>query len=335
MNALNVSPMEVDKDEVPLSQLPGPSLPGNGMDQVSPMNARKVSPMEVDYDDVGEQLQEPGNGMDQLPFIDFGINYRSSEGQEENGFARNIKPVYDGYSHDIGDQKSDYTDGEVKHTTPYALRHMAEKLHKIEKETGCIINETCYPIDSKYIPGEQFDILDELGRGAFGVVQLCRDTKTQGNFARKIIKETEFRADEAIIPTIFNHPNIIKLFGIIIRRDNTIELLLEYGGESLVKYAKGKKISPSEIPNLAKQGLAALKYMHSFYIIHGDIHAGNICMMEINGSLLLKLADFGTSRHLTDPLDLSRGPSKDLDAFNVIINNMLTSVQTSDIDVQK
>ncbi|KAL4222455.1 hypothetical protein ACF0H5_018495 [Mactra antiquata] len=204
-----------------------------------------------------------------------------------------------------------YTEGEVNYTNKDALRCMVQDLQSIKLETGCFINETCDPECSQYIPELHFVSCGALGRGSFGQVDLCYDSKTRKPFVRKIMEKRYLRASEVIAPTTFDHPNITKLFGLILRdnantglQSSKMELYLEYGGKSLTKLTvEGKQFSPLQIRNLAKQGLEGLKHMNRYSIIHLDIKPENICVLEVKDSVLLKITDFGSSRLPVDKLE--------------------------------
>jgi len=149
-----------------------------------------------------------------------------------------------------------------------------------------------------------FQIEKELGSGAMGSVYRGVYTKTGQRVAVKIMapglvnNETarlRFEREAAILKQ-FDHPNIVRLFGIG-KFQGLRYYAMEYiEGESLdhVLSRRGR-ISWEEVCVLGKQLCSALQHSHEHGIIHRDLKPSNLMILK-DGSL--KLTDFGIAKDL-------------------------------------
>lgn len=95
------------------------------------------------------------------------------------------------------------------------------------------------------------------------------------------------------------HPNIargIKLRELtgIAEQPQTIEALMEYGGENLLNLLMGRKLSGKDILVIAVQTASAMQYAHSQGVFHSDLKPQNIVYMDG----VAKIIDFGVSLDL-------------------------------------
>jgi serine/threonine-protein kinase len=149
-----------------------------------------------------------------------------------------------------------------------------------------------------------FAIDKELGSGAMGTVYRGVYAKTGQKVAIKIMLPgmgTSDRAGErfereAAILKQFNHPNIVRMFGVG-RYQGTRYYAMEYiEGEPLDKVmARRGRMSWEEVVQLGKQLCAALQHAHEKGVIHRDLKPSNLMMLE-GGTL--KLTDFGIAKDL-------------------------------------
>ena len=153
----------------------------------------------------------------------------------------------------------------------------------------------------------KFELLEELGRGGFGIVYRARDTTLDVERAVKVLhpaltSDPEFIARfrrEAKIAARLEHPNIVPVF--------------EFGEEGGFYYLAMKYLPGGALKDiLAKQGhltfdramaitrdiATALEYAYSQpeKLIHRDLKPGNI-LFEANGTA--RLADFGFAKALS------------------------------------
>ncbi|XP_053373323.1 uncharacterized protein LOC123531313 isoform X2 [Mercenaria mercenaria] len=230
--------------------------------------------------------------------------------QNADQFGIELKKDTSNLKSDVSVPTSKYIEGTVKYTTKGALKEMVQDLARLgNTTTGCIVDETCAPECDLYDKDLHFLSEQCLGRGSYGTVDLCYDSKTQKPFVRKQLAKKALRTSEIVVPTELNHHNITKLYGLIQRENSnkgnpTIELLIEYGGEALNRYfQEGKTLSAPQIWDASKQGLAALLHISHYSIVHLDVKPENICIYFKNdGSFVLKLTDFGSSRLPQEPL---------------------------------
>ncbi|XP_076471204.1 twitchin-like [Babylonia areolata] len=151
---------------------------------------------------------------------------------------------------------------------------------------------------------DYYDILEELGSGAFGVVHRCVEKKTGRVFVAKFIN-TPFPLDkhtvknEVSIMNHLHHPKLINLHDAFEDKHEMV-LILEFlaGGELFDRIAaEDYKMSEAEVINYMRQVCEAVKHMHENSIVHLDIKPENI-MCETNRATNVKLIDFGLASKL-------------------------------------
>jgi len=154
-----------------------------------------------------------------------------------------------------------------------------------------------------------FVIEKELGAGAMGAVYRGIYTKTGQKVAIKIMApglgmETgaaRFEREAAILKQ-FNHPNIVRLFGVG-KHLGTRYYAMEYvEGESLDKVTLRRgRLTWEEVVTLGQQLCAALQHSHERGIVHRDLKPSNLMILP-DGTL--KLTDFGIAKD-TDATSLT------------------------------
>lgn len=155
-----------------------------------------------------------------------------------------------------------------------------------------------------------------LGRGVYGTVSHATRYSDGQEVAIKI-----YQADSQLhgissstlreigILKQAQHKNIISCLDIF--HDEHLEricIVLELSETDLRKFIemnKGFRGKPQDqltprIPNLSKQILQGLEYLHQARIVHRDIKPENLLLFE--GGSVVKIADFGLSRQLSSPL---------------------------------
>ena len=157
----------------------------------------------------------------------------------------------------------------------------------------------------------KYEIIQEMGRGAFSTVYKIR-SKSDNNIycLKKInIQKTPDRNNEINILSKLNHPNLVQYISSC-SEDDGIYIIMEfciYGDlYSLLHMVKKKKVYVNEeiIWDIAYQCLLGLEYLHSQNIIHRDIKLLNIFMSK-NKSV--KIGDMGMAKILSNKeMKLSR-----------------------------
>uniref|UniRef100_A0A8C5CNK6 non-specific serine/threonine protein kinase n=1 Tax=Gadus morhua TaxID=8049 RepID=A0A8C5CNK6_GADMO len=155
-------------------------------------------------------------------------------------------------------------------------------------------------------PEEIWDIIGELGDGAFGKVYKAQNKQTGVLAAAKVIdtkteEELEDYMVEIEILASCDHHNIVKLLDAFYY-DSKLWILIEFcggGAVDAVMLELERPLTEPQIRVVCRQTLQALLYLHNNKIIHRDLKAGNI-LLSINGDV--KLADFGVSAKNTKTL---------------------------------
>jgi len=155
----------------------------------------------------------------------------------------------------------------------------------------------------------RYEILEQIGRGAMGIVYKGKDPILNRLTAIKTIRfSDEFDEDKVdVIKTHFyreaevvaklSHPNIVTIYDVGEDLDLSF-LAMEYlQGESLEKYtSKGNLFPVVKCLEIVAQVCDALEYAHTHDIIHRDIKPANIMLL---GDGSIKVTDFGIARATT------------------------------------
>ncbi|KAL5571168.1 hypothetical protein UlMin_020765 [Ulmus minor] len=147
---------------------------------------------------------------------------------------------------------------------------------------------------------DTFEKLNKIGQGTYSSVYKARDVVHNKLVALKKVRfdnlDTEsvkFMAREILLLRRLDHPNIIKLEGLITSRNSgSLYLIFEYMEHDLTGLAShpGIKFTEAQIKCYMNQLLSGLDHCHSHGVLHRDIKGSNL-LIDNNG--ILKIADFG------------------------------------------
>ncbi|KAI4387807.1 hypothetical protein MLD38_000209 [Melastoma candidum] len=147
---------------------------------------------------------------------------------------------------------------------------------------------------------DAFEKLEKIGQGTYSSVFRARDISNGRMVALKKVRfdnyqpeSIRFMAREIMILRRLDHPNIMKLEGIIISRlSSSIYLVFDYMDHDLSGLISSSDITFSvpQVKCYMKQLLAGLEHCHIHGVVHRDIKTSNILL---NNEGVLKIADFG------------------------------------------
>src|SRR5689334_5131805 len=144
----------------------------------------------------------------------------------------------------------------------------------------------------------KYDLIEEIGRGAYGVVHRGRDPFVQRDVAIKIAfgaaaeKDDDTFFAEARAAGKLNHPYIVALYDAA-KEGGQRYLVMEYvRGETLKRFCDfdGPRLKLDRIVDIMLKCALALDVMHKNGVLHKDIKPANI-MLTPDGTP--KLMDFG------------------------------------------
>ncbi|CAJ1067269.1 STE20-like serine/threonine-protein kinase isoform X3 [Xyrichtys novacula] len=155
-------------------------------------------------------------------------------------------------------------------------------------------------------PEEIWDIIGELGDGAFGKVFKAQNKQNGTLAAAKVIDtktedELEDYMVEIDILASCNHHHIVKLLDAFYF-EGKLWILIEFcagGAVDAIMLELERPLTEPQIRVVCRQTLEALCYLHENKVIHRDLKAGNI-LLSLDGEV--KLADFGVSAKNTKTL---------------------------------
>ncbi|XP_022163827.1 calcium/calmodulin-dependent protein kinase type II alpha chain isoform X19 [Myzus persicae] len=148
---------------------------------------------------------------------------------------------------------------------------------------------------------DNYELKEELGKGAFSVVRKCIQKHTGLEFAAKIINTKKLSARdfqklerEARICRKLQHPNIVRL------HDSIQEELFHYlvfdlvtGGELFEDIVAREFYSEADASHCIQQILESVNHCHTNGVVHRDLKPENLLLASKVKGAAVKLADFG------------------------------------------
>jgi len=155
---------------------------------------------------------------------------------------------------------------------------------------------------------DEYESLQELGRGSFSVVWKAKNKKTGEESAIKVIskinltdKKTAKRLQtEVDILTKVKHPHIIALKDLFDEPDNLYMVMqLVTGGELFDRIMKKGQYSEKDACAVIIKVVAAISYLHGHNIAHRDLKPENL-LVQGDDDTQVMISDFGLSRIIGD-----------------------------------
>eukprot|EP00246_Nothoceros_aenigmaticus_P017844 TRINITY_DN89_c0_g1_i1.p1 TRINITY_DN89_c0_g1~~TRINITY_DN89_c0_g1_i1.p1 ORF type:complete len:841 (-),score=180.01 TRINITY_DN89_c0_g1_i1:419-2941(-) len=147
---------------------------------------------------------------------------------------------------------------------------------------------------------DSFEKLDKIGQGTYSNVYKARDLDTQKIVALKKVRfdnlepeSVRFMAREIQVLRRLDHPNVVKLEGLVTSRMScSLYLVFEYMEHDLAGLAAcpGISFTEAQVKCYLQQLLRGLDHCHTRGVLHRDIKGSNL-LLDNEGSL--KIADFG------------------------------------------
>ncbi|XP_065348759.1 calcium/calmodulin-dependent protein kinase type II alpha chain isoform X8 [Cloeon dipterum] len=148
---------------------------------------------------------------------------------------------------------------------------------------------------------DNYELKEELGKGAFSVVRRCVQKSTGLEFAAKIINTKKLSARdfqklerEARICRKLQHPNIVRLHDSI-QEENFHYLVFDLvtGGELFEDIVAREFYSEADASHCIQQILESVNHCHQNGVVHRDLKPENLLLASKAKGAAVKLADFG------------------------------------------
>ncbi|XP_067117694.1 calcium/calmodulin-dependent protein kinase type II delta 1 chain isoform X5 [Osmerus mordax] len=148
---------------------------------------------------------------------------------------------------------------------------------------------------------DEYQLYEELGKGAFSVVRRCMKISTGQEYAAKIINTKKLSARdhqklerEARICRLLKHPNIVRLHESISEEGfHYLVFDLVTGGELFEDIVAREYYSEADASHCIQQILESVSHCHQNGIVHRDLKPENLLLASKLKGAAVKLADFG------------------------------------------
>ncbi|XP_048089050.1 calcium/calmodulin-dependent protein kinase (CaM kinase) II gamma 1 isoform X6 [Alosa alosa] len=148
---------------------------------------------------------------------------------------------------------------------------------------------------------DEYQLYEELGKGAFSVVRRCVKKSSGQEYAAKIINTKKLSARdhqklerEARICRLLNHANIVRLHDSIAEEGfHYLIFDLVTGGELFEDIVAREYYSEADASQCISQILESVNHIHQHDIVHRDLKPENLLLASKMKGAAVKLADFG------------------------------------------
>ncbi|XP_064207899.1 calcium/calmodulin-dependent protein kinase type II subunit alpha-like [Anguilla rostrata] len=148
---------------------------------------------------------------------------------------------------------------------------------------------------------EEYQLFEELGKGAFSVVRRCVKVLSGQEYAAKIINTKKLSTRdhqkldrEARICRLLKHPNIVRLHDSISEEGHHYLIFdLVTGGELFEDIVAREYYSEADASHCIQQILEAVLHCHQMGVVHRDLKPENLLLASKSKGAAVKLADFG------------------------------------------
>ncbi|KAM7484099.1 hypothetical protein LguiA_000108 [Lonicera macranthoides] len=227
-----------------------------------------------------------------------GIHFRSASREDylDNDLEKNDYMEIDGEDNDgtnVSQSDTDSEDERDSHRTPDPA---------VSSQRSVNMLQGCRSVD-------EFERLNKIDEGTYGVVYRAKDKKTGEIVALKKVKMEKEKEGfpltslrEINILLSFHHPSIVDVKEVVVGSSlDSIFMVMEYMEHDLKALMETMKqpFSQSEVKCLMLQLLEGVKYLHDNWVLHRDLKTSNLLL---NNRGELKICDFGLARQYGSPL---------------------------------
>ncbi|CAH2044562.1 unnamed protein product [Thlaspi arvense] len=164
------------------------------------------------------------------------------------------------------------------------------------------LSEICGEALNGWLPrkADSFEKIEKIGSGTYSNVYKAKDLLTGNIVALKKVRcdvtereSLRFMAREILILRRLDHPNVIKLEGLVTSRmSSSLYLVFRYMHHDLAGLVASPDIEFTEqqVKCYMKQLLSGLEHCHSRGVLHRDIKGSNLLITDEG---VLKIGDFG------------------------------------------
>uniref|UniRef100_A0A3Q2FD71 cyclin-dependent kinase n=1 Tax=Cyprinodon variegatus TaxID=28743 RepID=A0A3Q2FD71_CYPVA len=247
-----------------------------------------------------------------------GRSEQSADPHESTNITISVAVPESRFDHDSEEKEEEEEEGKEGLPTPQSQTHS----HSATPEENYIPDSPpVSPVElkkelPKYLPAlqgcrsvEEFQCLNRIEEGTYGVVYRAKDKKTDEIVALKRLKMEKEKEGFPItslreINTILKaqHPNIVTVREIVVGSNmDKIYIVMNYVEHDLKSLMETMKqpFLPGEIKTLMLQLLRGVRHLHDNWILHRDLKTSNLLLSHKG---ILKIGDFGLAREYGSPL---------------------------------
>ncbi|CAN7021490.1 unnamed protein product [Brassica rapa subsp. trilocularis] len=175
----------------------------------------------------------------------------------------------------------------------------------IVRSPGTTLKDAVIPTSHRTKISDKYILGRELGRGEFGITHLCTDRETREALACKSISKRKLRTavdvedvrrEVAIMSTLPDHPNVVKLRATYEDGEN-VHLVMELceGGELFDRIVARGHYTERAAAGVARTIAEVVMMCHSNGVVHRDLKPENFLFANKKENSALKAIDFGLS----------------------------------------
>ncbi|XP_036390827.1 cyclin-dependent kinase 10 isoform X2 [Megalops cyprinoides] len=156
---------------------------------------------------------------------------------------------------------------------------------------------------------KEFEKLNRIGEGTYGIVYRARDTRSGEIVALKKVRMDKEKDGipisslrEIALLLRLRHPNVVELREVVVGSHlESIFLVMSYCEQDLASLLENMQtpFSEAQVKCIVLQLLRGLTYLHKNFILHRDLKVSNLLMTDKG---CVKIADFGLARVYGIPL---------------------------------